>query len=177
VAPFHRFFVRHVIPLAGRLSPDPSAYEYLSRSIFEFGSGPDFEADLGQAGFTLVRRRSFLLGAARLWVARRAGPDAGAWEAVHPARLGEVARGEMRSRERREDSDWRWWVGSQLVLSLALLGSLLYALLVYSKSGPSLPIQPWQRSGMWLLMIGGAVVFAVRTVVLWLRWSGPRPRR
>src|SRR5262245_19783630 len=39
-APFHGFYLRRLVPLAGRLSPDPSAYQYLSRSIFEFGSGP-----------------------------------------------------------------------------------------------------------------------------------------
>ena len=48
---FIAFHLRHVIPLAGRLSPDPSAYQYLSRSIFEFGSGPEFERDLEAAGF------------------------------------------------------------------------------------------------------------------------------
>jgi len=62
--PFLRFWVRHVIPLAGHLSPDPSAYRYLSESIFEFGAGPEFERDLAGAGFEVTRRRSFLLGPA-----------------------------------------------------------------------------------------------------------------
>ncbi len=38
LAPFHAFYARHVIPLLGRLSPDPAAYRYLSESIFEFGA-------------------------------------------------------------------------------------------------------------------------------------------
>ena len=75
-APFTRAWIRHAIPLFGRLSPDPTAYRYLASSIFEFGSGPEFEADLAAAGFRVVVARSFLLGAARLWVAER-GPAVG----------------------------------------------------------------------------------------------------
>src|SRR5262249_25860369 len=36
LAPFARFWIRRAIPFAGRFSPDPSAYRYLSQSIFEF---------------------------------------------------------------------------------------------------------------------------------------------
>src|SRR6185295_18221054 len=69
-APAHGFYLRHIIPLAGRLSPDPSAYRYLSESVFEFGAGPEFEQALAAAGFEVVERRRFMLGATRLWVAR-----------------------------------------------------------------------------------------------------------
>src|SRR5213593_1342739 len=67
-APVHRFYLRHIVPLLGRISPDPSAYAYLSQSIFEFGAGPEFEDDLARAGFQVVASRSFLFGATRLWV-------------------------------------------------------------------------------------------------------------
>src|SRR5262245_24859586 len=76
LAPFARAWIRHAIPFAGRLSSDPSAYRYLSESIFEFGSGPEFEADLTAVGFRVVAERSFLLGASRLWAAER-GPVLG----------------------------------------------------------------------------------------------------
>src|SRR5215831_1596593 len=69
LAPFARWWIRHAIPFAGRLSPDPSAYRYLAHSIFEFGSGPEFEADLDACGFTRLEARAFLFGATRLWVA------------------------------------------------------------------------------------------------------------
>jgi demethylmenaquinone methyltransferase/2-methoxy-6-polyprenyl-1,4-benzoquinol methylase len=111
-APLHRFYLRRLVPLAGRLSPDPSAYVYLSRSIMEFGSGPEFESDLAASGFVLAVRRSFLLGATRLWAARRlpGGADAGAARkgaAVHSATLGELPRGEMPHAVRRAEAEWR----------------------------------------------------------------------
>ena len=71
LAGFHRFHLRHIVPLLGRLSPDPSAYRYLSESILEFGAGPEFERDLDAAGFARGRSQSFLLGASRLWTATR----------------------------------------------------------------------------------------------------------
>jgi hypothetical protein len=79
-APFHRFYLRHVVPFAGRLSRDPSAYAYLGHSILDFGSGPwlrrrprrDRLLDRGAAelpprrdpamGFPLQRRRRSKLG-------------------------------------------------------------------------------------------------------------------
>lgn len=175
-APFHRLYLERGIPLAGKLSPDPSAYEYLGRSILDFGAGPEFEADLARAGFTIETRRSFLLGAARLWSATRNSVGADR-SGVQAARLGELPRGEMLSAEPSSGSDWRVWVGAQALLSAGLLGALVVALWEYSKLGPGLPLEPWQRSGLRLLMVGGAVVFALRTVVLWAKLRGPRPRR
>src|SRR5438093_267470 len=54
IAPLHALYLGRLVPLAGRLSPDPSAYAYLSRSIVEFGSGPEFERDLAATGFEVV---------------------------------------------------------------------------------------------------------------------------
>src|SRR5262249_51803249 len=71
-----RAWIRHAVPLAGRLSRDPSAYRYLAESILEFGSGAEFEADLEAAGFARLESRAFLFGGARLWVAG-SGPELG----------------------------------------------------------------------------------------------------
>ena len=193
-AALHTFYVRRVIPLVGRLSPDPSAYTYLSRSILEFGSGPEFEADLDRAGFERLATRSFLLGATRLWVARRPGApslleepgggrshESGATPTgprrMQLARLGEDPRGEMRSGERRRAMEWRWWNGIQLGLSLTLVATLAYALWMFLNSGAGLSLEPWQRVGMRVLLVVGILGFAVRSVVLWLRLLGPPPRR
>src|SRR5258706_10919232 len=86
LAPFHAFYLKRVVPWAGRFSDDPSAYRYLGQSILEFGSGPEFERQLAATGFTLVAQRSFLLGAARLWVARRR-PGDGQIASIHPDEL------------------------------------------------------------------------------------------
>ena len=177
LAPLHRAWLERVVPLAGRLSPDPSAYAYLGRSILDFGAGPEFEADLVAAGFEVVGRRRFLLGAARLWVARRSAGASAAEDDVQAARLGELARGELRTSGISSASDWRWWTAVQLVLSAALLGALVYALTIFSKSGSTLPLERWQRSGMRLLLWGGTAAFALRTAVLWARLLGPPPRR
>jgi demethylmenaquinone methyltransferase / 2-methoxy-6-polyprenyl-1,4-benzoquinol methylase len=177
LAPFHRFHLTRMIPLAGRISPDPSAYEYLGRSILEFGSGAELERDLEGAGFGIESRRSFLWGATRLWAARRLA-RAGESEAVmHPARLGKLARGEMRIGADAAQDSWRYWVGVQLLLSAGLLGALGYALWMFLKLGSELPLAAWQRSGLGCLIVLAMVVFGVRTGVLWLRLMGPRPRR
>ena len=175
LAPLHRFYVRHGIPLAGRLSPDPSAYRYLSRSIFEFGDGGEFEADLAAAGFEVIRRRTFLLGATGLWTAARRGGAGGA-PGLQAARLGEVPRGEMRTREPASAAEWRWWTGAQLAIALALLASLLYALNLFTKLADDMPLEPWQRVGMKILLGLSAVASLVRGLVLWLRLKGPPPR-
>lgn len=71
VAPLHAFYLRHVVPLLGRLSPDPGAYRYLSASIFDFGPPAVVAGRLSQAGFADVRARPLMLGAVALFEARR----------------------------------------------------------------------------------------------------------
>ena len=67
-APFHAAYLRHVVPLLGRLSPDPNAYRYLSESIFDFGPPDEVARRLEDAGFeTPVRVRPLLLGAVALF--------------------------------------------------------------------------------------------------------------
>jgi demethylmenaquinone methyltransferase/2-methoxy-6-polyprenyl-1,4-benzoquinol methylase len=180
-APLHAFYLRHLVPLAGRISPDPSAYAYLSRSIFEFGSGPEFEAALDRAGFTRLGHRRFLLGASHLWVARL---ESAAGQNVAVAGRG-IVQNARSSRpegvnlpigERRADAEWRAWTAIQLGLSAALTAALVWGLVVFINSGPDLPLDAWQRRMAWFLLVGGGLLFAVRTVALLLRLRGPAPR-
>lgn len=168
--PFLAFYVRRAIPLFGRLSPDPSAYRYLSESIFEFGSGPEFERDLSAAGFELTRRRSFLLGAARLWVARRGGavgqnPAAAGpvVQSARPAPGGAPARPAAR-RARPGEPDL--WLAAQALVSILLLGALAWALMSWIKLNAGLPLTPAQRSLGWTLIVAGLVLFGARSA--WL---------
>lgn len=72
VAPLHGFYLRHVVPLLGRLSPDPEAYRYLSASIFDFGPPDVVARRLEAAGFERVDARPLLLGAVAIFSAHRA---------------------------------------------------------------------------------------------------------
>ncbi len=177
-APFHRFYVERLVPLAGRISPDPSAYRYLAQSIFEFGDGDSFERDLAAAGFELVSRRRFLLGGTCLWVARRR-PGAGENQAGSPGRL-QVARpaGEPRWHFAQpgpdRDSEWRAWTLAQLGFAVALVVALIWALAVFLKSSADLPLEPWQRRGLGFLMVAGLVLFVGRSLLLALRLQSRR---
>ena len=178
LAPFARWWVRHAIPLAGRLSPDPTAYRYLSESIFEFGAGPEFEADLDAAGFRRLESRAFLFGAARLWVAESASvlgqnPTARPRSVRSAIRApGDFAQGAGgRYPSPGEASVWRL---AQAVTSLALTAAFAWALVVWLKVRDHLPLSPPQRIGAWVLIVGGLVVFAGRSAVQFLRWSATR---
>jgi demethylmenaquinone methyltransferase/2-methoxy-6-polyprenyl-1,4-benzoquinol methylase len=180
-APFHGFYVRRLVPLAGRLSADPSAYVYLSRSIFDFGAGPEFERALASAGFAVVASRRFMLGATRLWIAVRS-PGTGQ-KVTHPGgAVMQNARPEGRdgvnvpSPADRWSAEWRGWTGVQLALALAITGGLAYGLHEMVKSGAGLPLARWQRSFAWCLLVGGLLVFGVRSLLLLFRFLGP-PRR
>lgn len=180
LAPFHRAWLRHAVPLLGRLSPDPSAYRYLAESIFEFGDGSGFEAALATAGFEVRERRAFLLGATRLWVASRA-PRAGEGLAVPPSAVQDASgagpgRGEMPQRSDRRESEWRTWASASAVTSAVLTLALAYATHAYFKLRPDLPLEPWQDKGLELLLVGGTLAWLVRTVLLTLRARGRRPR-
>jgi demethylmenaquinone methyltransferase/2-methoxy-6-polyprenyl-1,4-benzoquinol methylase len=179
--PLLEAYVRYGIPLLGRLSPDPTAYRYLSESIFEFGSGPEFESDLSGAGFELVASRSFLLGAARLWVARRAGAlgqkpaAAGGTLQAARERSGESAHAtEMAAPGFGEPVAW---LAAQAVLSVVLTLALAWALVVWVKLNADLPLTPAQRSLGWTLLVAGLVGFGARSVWLGLRLgAGARGR-
>jgi demethylmenaquinone methyltransferase/2-methoxy-6-polyprenyl-1,4-benzoquinol methylase len=179
-APLHRLYLRHVIPLAGRLSKDPTAYAYLSRSIFEFGTGSEFEAELAEAEFELVERRTFLVGATGLWLARRR-PPGGQIASVRPpalqdARPGSSAGGRPLSPDAQGDQEWRLWVGTQLALAAALTAALAWGLWVFANYANALPLATWERRLAWGLLGGGLGLFGVRTLILLVRFAGPASR-
>ena len=176
LAPLHTFYLRRVVPLAGRWSGDPSAYRYLGQSILDFGAGPEFERDLAAAGLQVVARRSFMLGAARLWVALRE-PGDGQNAFNHPAQLQNAKpRGTGPRPVPGLDREWRVWSGIQALLSAALFAALGYAAWVFANFGAGLPLHGWQRPGAWMLIAGGLSLFGVRTVRLLVRMVGGQSR-
>jgi len=62
----HSFYFDRVVPLVGGLLSDRAAYAYLPRSTVYLPPGDELCALLGKAGFTAVRRRELLFGAAQL---------------------------------------------------------------------------------------------------------------
>ena len=173
LAPFHGFYARRVIPLLGRLSPDASAYRYLSESIFEFGSGEEFERDLASGGFEVLEGWAYMFGAARLWTAQRLAGGTGG--ALRNARSAARGRGNFTQASRPGDLEWRWWTTAQAVVSAALAGSLVWALVTWIKWRPDLHLEPWQDRGLWLLLVVGLAGFSLRAVGLVLRLLGPPP--
>jgi demethylmenaquinone methyltransferase/2-methoxy-6-polyprenyl-1,4-benzoquinol methylase len=175
---FARAWIRHAIPLAGRLSNDPSAYRYLSRSIFEFGSGPEFESDLADTGFTRIEARSFLLGATRLWVAET-GSGVGQKATARPVVVHGATRtpGVSTHRDGTDDAqgaERETWRLLQAITSTGLASALAWALVVWVKVRGDLPLSPPQRVVGWVLIVAGLAFFSVRSVVQWLRWSAVR---
>lgn len=175
-APFHALHVRHGIPLLGRLSNDPSAYQYLSRSIFEFGDGQAFERDLEETGFVMAGRRSFLLGATRLWSARAGTAASGEGGRLHDARPEAQVRGNFTHPAHSGEAEWRWWTGAQLATSAGLLAALVIGLREYLKLRDHLRLEPWQHAALEVLLGGGAIGFALRTLALLGRFRRPPPR-
>ncbi len=180
-APLHGFYLRHLVPLAGHLSPDPSAYEYLSRSVFEFGAGPEFERALAETGFRVVRRHAFLAGATRLWVVERTGgtdhklspPGGNRLQIARPSADDGV---KVPSSADDREGEWRLWTGVQLGLAAALTVAFGSTLRILINSSNGLPLAGWHRSLAWLLVVGGVIVFGIRSVQLLLRILGPRLR-
>lgn len=175
---FARAWIRHAIPFAGRISSDPSAYRYLSQSIFEFGSGPEFEADLDASGFTRLESRSFLLGATRLWVAvtrsgvgqKTTAGSAAVQGAIAPSGVS-THRDATHDAQRSERGTWRLL---QAITSTGLAAALAWALVVWVKVRDDLPLSPPQRLAGWVLIVAGLAFFSVRGLVQWLRWSAVR---
>ena len=172
LAPLLRLWVRHAIPLAGRLSPDPGAYRYLSESILDFGAG-EFEAALADAGFALAARQAFLFGAARLWTARR--DPAGGQIPNAPAGIVQSARASSREKPQLPAAtadpaaEARLWTHLQLWTAVALTAGLVWALFEWRWVGEHTPLAPVLRLGGWALLGGALVVAAVRVAFLALR--------
>ena len=173
LAPLHRFYAHRVIPLLGRLSPDPVAYRYLSESIFEFGTGEQFEHELATGGFRIVERQAYMFGAARLWAAQRL--TVGPGDALRNARSGADGPGYFTQAGHPREQEWRWWTSSRVVVSATLTGSLVWALATWIKWRPALHLEPWQDRVLWLLILAGLAGFSIRTLALVLRLLGPPP--
>lgn len=173
LAPFHAFWLRTMVPLMGHLSPDPTAYRYLSESIFEFGSGVEFERDLEQAGFRVETARAFLLGATRLWVARRGGSvgqnRAMSPGSVHDATAGLADAGARAASEPAAAREARTWSLAQVATSAVLTAALVYALVQWINLNAQLPLNDAQRVMGWSLLVIGIAGFGVRTIALALR--------
>ena len=82
----------------------------------------------------------------------------------------------MPTRSARRVSEWRAWTAAQLAVSAGLLIVLLRARSTFRRLGPEVPLEPWQRHGMDILILVGIVGFAVRSLILGLRLFGAPPR-
>jgi demethylmenaquinone methyltransferase/2-methoxy-6-polyprenyl-1,4-benzoquinol methylase len=72
VRPFYRWYLHAVLPrLAGWVTGEPEAYEYLGDSIESFPSGTAMLARLENAGFSDAKSRPLSLGIATLYQASR----------------------------------------------------------------------------------------------------------
>ena len=68
----YRFYLHHILPrLAGWMTGERDAYEYLGGSIEKFPSGPAMEAMLTGNGFSAARTRPLSFGIASVYVARK----------------------------------------------------------------------------------------------------------
>jgi len=71
LAALHRVWFERMVPLIGRVASDAAAYRYLPASASYLPDETSLRRLVERAGFTDVRKRSFLLGAAQLLSARR----------------------------------------------------------------------------------------------------------
>jgi demethylmenaquinone methyltransferase/2-methoxy-6-polyprenyl-1,4-benzoquinol methylase len=173
-APLHTLHLAYGIPLLGRLSPDPSAYRYLSRSIFEFGDGARFAEELLAAGFEPAGTRAFLLGAARLWVCRRGGE---ARQTLQNASPDGQKWGDLPNPRDPRTAEWRLWNGMRLGLSLAVLLTLIMSFSSLTELADRAALAPWQRTSARALIVASIVFFALRSLVQLPRFLGPPRRR
>ena len=75
VRPLYGFHLRHIVPfLAGILTGDRGAYEYLGDSIGAFPAREALSAEIRDAGFTGVSARAMTMGIVALHAAQR-GPE------------------------------------------------------------------------------------------------------
>jgi hypothetical protein len=84
--------------------------------------------------------------------------------------MGDPASAALRTRE------WRTWAWLNTVVSGTLLAALVWGTIAFAKWAHVLPLQPWQRSAGWFLLVFGMFAFTVRTVILGRRAMSPGPR-
>jgi hypothetical protein len=144
------------------------------------------------AGFEAIGVRRFMLGATTLWAARWTGssrtpatplgqePPLGGLPAsgeLQSARLEWSKRGDLPHTQDPHTSEWKLWTGIQFTISLAIVITLGLSFQKFVDFGGLPSIEPWQRSGMRVLLTLGIVVFSARTLYLLVRVLGPaRPR-
>jgi hypothetical protein len=75
------------------------------------------------------------------------------------------------------ETERRWWTAIQLVVSGALLTSLVVVLTMFYKSGNRLPLDREARAGAALLLVAGTLFSTIRTLVLLRRLLAPPGRR
>jgi len=74
IRPLYVFYLEKVMPrLAGAITGQRAAFEYLCRSIESFPSGPDMEALMKANGFAEATSRPLSFGIASLYAARKGG--------------------------------------------------------------------------------------------------------
>ncbi len=71
IRPLYLFYLKKVVPwIAGALTGQRHAYEYLCRSIEQFPSGPDMEALIASCSLTPVKSVSLTGGIASIYIAK-----------------------------------------------------------------------------------------------------------
>lgn len=72
--PLHCFYLKRIIPLAGRLlAGNRAAYALLGETILSFPDGRDFIAVLERCGFSGIACRRLTFGVCSLYMARKSG--------------------------------------------------------------------------------------------------------
>jgi demethylmenaquinone methyltransferase / 2-methoxy-6-polyprenyl-1,4-benzoquinol methylase len=70
--PFYFFYLRHVLPrLAGGITGDRAAYDYLNSSIEQFPGREEMSKELTDAGFTDIHARPMTFGIVALHVGKK----------------------------------------------------------------------------------------------------------
>ena len=170
LAPFHRAYLRWVVPALGHLSPSPSAYAYLARSILEFGDGTDLAAGMSAAGLRPETERRFLLGATWLWTARREAHPIER-RAAEPGRMQfQRARGRApglfpRGKTPRQ-REWQLSRWVSLILQVALIVALSFALITYRNFLSWNHFRSWFTAAGWLVLWGGMALTVARLLLI-----------
>jgi hypothetical protein len=157
-APIHRFWLRFMVPIFGRISPDPSAYRYLAESVLAFGPGDPFLAALPERGMVRSGTHRFLLGATHLWVSNKA-----TGEGVQDARGFEAGRGET-PQKGPSTTEERVWSAVGTLTSLAVAGSLAWAGWILVNPATHLALERSRRGPLGVAALGAAVIFLVRAL-------------
>jgi demethylmenaquinone methyltransferase/2-methoxy-6-polyprenyl-1,4-benzoquinol methylase len=74
--PFYRFYLHRLLPIiAGIVTREKSAYEYLGASIERFPAGPAMRSLIEECGFTTAESRPLTGGIVSLYTATKPAPE------------------------------------------------------------------------------------------------------